>query len=172
MTLNARNAFITKFIPEEFTALFIDADQTPLVRLFFLIRRTVAVNANFQIGFAARFDGSDDEYVILPDDWARMAEARNRLLPSNIFAVFKVPVGGSGLGGKAGAIRAAELGPVRGGGQGGDRQQKSRWKVKSRFHDSKVSRASSEGKAFCASHAHECTTFSWRESRNALKFRL
>ena len=112
VSLDARDSFIAEPVPEEFPGVFIETEQTPLVRFLFLVGCAVAIDADFEVGLSARFDGSSDIDAILPDDWASVAKAGNRFLPTNVFATFQIPFRGSGLIGKAGAIRAAELRPI------------------------------------------------------------
>lgn len=124
VALDARNGFETKLVPKQFSAVFIEAKQAPLVRLLFFVRRAIAVNASFEIGSAAGFNGGGDIDVVLPDDRAGVAQARNGFLPANVLAGFKVPFGGRRLVGEAGAVRAAKLGPV--GGRGESRNGENR----------------------------------------------
>jgi len=114
MAFDSRDAFVTEFVPEEFAITFVDAKQAPLVGLFFLVGCAIAVNADFEVGLAVRFDSGSDIDAVLPDDWAGVAETKDGFLPANVFSGFAVPSSGSGLVREAGGVRAAELGPVRG----------------------------------------------------------
>jgi len=49
VALDARDGFIAEFIPQNFSIAFIEAEQAPLVRLFFLVGCTIAVDADFEV---------------------------------------------------------------------------------------------------------------------------
>lgn len=112
VAFDAGNGFEFEFIPYRLAAVFIEAEQTPLVPLFFVIGFARAVDANLEIGFAAGFDGSRDIDAVLPDDWAGVPEAGNSFLPANVFAGFYIPIARRSFSGDARSVRAAELGPV------------------------------------------------------------
>jgi len=91
MTFEPGNGLVFDFVPAHLAGLLSRAEQMPIVGFFFRVGAAVAVQSDFDFRFAAGFDDGSDEYAIVPDDGASMAEPGNGRLPAHILARCHIP---------------------------------------------------------------------------------
>ena len=114
MAFRTRHGFEAELVPENFAIRFVEAKQPPLMSFGFFVGTDVAIQAGFEFGFVAGFDGSGDEDIAAPNDRAGVAKARQRRLPADILTSVNIPLSRRRSVREAACMRAAELRPIGG----------------------------------------------------------
>src|SRR2546427_12342276 len=97
VSFEPRNTFVFEFVPKHFASGFVEAEQAPLVRFFFFVGIAGAVQTDLEIRFCVRPDSRRQVEPVSPNDRTGMSKARNRSLPTNIFAGCHIPGQGRGV---------------------------------------------------------------------------
>src|SRR5262245_51610955 len=112
MPFQPRNTFVPELVPEDCACVFVETEQTPLVPLIFLIRISSAIEADLEIRFCARPDGSRQIELVPPDDGTGVREAWDRSMPANVFVGFQIPGQRRATFRNAARLRPAKLRPI------------------------------------------------------------
>jgi hypothetical protein len=93
MALDPRHTLVTQGIPNDLAALFIERQHPPFVGFIFLDRLDVAVEPNLELSLA-RFNSRGEVNAIVPNNRARVGQARHCGLPADILTRPRVPLRG------------------------------------------------------------------------------
>src|SRR5205823_3429985 len=76
-----RSPFVCDALPHDLSGLAVETNQLPLLHADVVGRGSLAIQTPLERGVRAAADGRRDEYLVSPDDGARMRQSRYACLP-------------------------------------------------------------------------------------------